>query len=84
MQRLCTSCDISGKEEKIGTGYSLVQCKSECLNDAKCLGIDFGKGKRDGECYFNYDEYVGYGSHENFDAWTKTTFCGKFTHSENK
>ena len=76
MEPLCTSCDISGKEEKIGTGMTLEECKLECLDDSNCQGIDFGKDKRYGECYFNYEEGASFGDHENFDAWSKKSECG--------
>ena len=74
---LCESCDISGKEKKIGSRYTLEECKSECSKDADCLGIDFGKGKRSGECYFNYDQGDESSSHQDFDAWSKSSDCGK-------
>ena len=83
---LCESCDISGKEKKIGSRYTLEECKSECSKDDACLGIDFGKGKRSGECYFNYDQGDDSSSHQDFDAWSKSSDCGtllyKFTKSQ--
>ena len=49
MVPLCTSCDISGGERRVyGTGLTLEQCKSKCLDDTTCLGIDFGKYSRTG------------------------------------
>ena len=84
MEPLCTSCDISGKEEKIGTGMTLEECKLECLDDPNCQGIDFGKDKRNGECYFNYEEGASFGDHENFDAWSKKSECGTLLHNNEK
>ena len=80
MKPLCTSCDISGKEEKIGTGMTLEDCKFECMEDPICYGIDFGKDKRKGECYFNYEEDVRFGDHNNFVAWSKNPDCGRLLH----
>ena len=74
MKTLCTSCDVSGKEKRIGTGYTLESCKQACIADDSCLAIDFGKNGRFGECYFNYEQNTKYGSHSNFDAWTKGEF----------
>ena len=76
---LCTSCDISGKESRIGQKYTLVQCKTQCLNDTNCLGIDFGKGDRGGECFFNYEQNDDFGNHKNFDGWKKSSNCGVLT-----
>jgi len=75
---LCTSCDISGRERRVATGLTLEQCKSICLNDSTCLGIDFGKNSRAGECYFNFEQNINFGSHGNFDAWSKSTNCVLF------
>ena len=84
MEPLCTSCDISGKEEKMGTGMTVEECKLECMDDPNCFGIDFGKDKREGECYFNYEEDVGFGDHDNFDAWRKKPDCGTLLHDNYK
>ena len=78
MLSLCTSCDISGRESSAGTGLTLETCKSKCLDDSTCLGIDFGKGSRAGQCYFNHEQNVRYGSHGGFDGWSKTTECGTY------
>ena len=79
MVPLCTSCDISGGERRVyGTGLTLEQCKSKCLDDTTCLGIDFGKYSRTGQCYINYEQNVDYGSHGSFDGWSKSNYCGIF------
>ena len=86
MKPLCTSCDISGDEErisKIRTGMSLEECKLECMEDPICSGIDFGKDKRRGECYINYEEHPRFGYHNNFDAWSKNTDCGTLLYYNN-
>ena len=75
MSALCTDCDIVGKERKIGAGYTLEKCKDACRKDATCLGIDFGKKKRSGECYFNYDQSKSFQENHSFDAWSKTLEC---------
>ena len=72
---LCTSCDISGREIRVSQKYTLVQCKTQCLNDNNCLGIDFGKGDRGGECFFNYEQNDDFRSHKNFDGWKKFSNC---------
>jgi len=77
MCHLCTSCDISGSETTGGSGLSLDQCKSKCLDDASCRGIDFGKGGRAGECYLNHGENVNFGSHDSFDGYSKNSDCGE-------
>ena len=75
MEYLCTSCDIKGSERRVGKGFTLEQCKSKCIDDSSCLGIDFGKNKRAGECYFNTKQNVNYKSHGNFDGWRKSNQC---------
>ena len=78
MVYLCTSCDISGGEKSGGTGLTLEQCKSKCLDDSTCLSIDYGKDSRAGACYFNIEQNVNAGFHESFDGWSKSTDCGTF------
>ena len=75
MLPLCTSCDISGTETKAGEDITLVECTSRCLNDETCLGIEFGKGGRKGECYLNHDQNVKFRGHAHFDGWSKSTNC---------
>ena len=76
---LCTSCDISGTESRKGMGLTLDQCKFKCIEDTKCLGIDFGKYSRAGQCYFNFEQNVNFGSHGSFDGWSKSSDCGTFS-----
>ena len=78
MVYLCTSCDISGSERRVGKRLTLEQCKSKCLDDSTCQGIDFGKHSRAGECYFNLKQIVDFGSHGSFDGWSKSSDCGTF------
>ena len=71
-------CDNSGTEKKFRAGLALEECKSRCLNDDKCLGFEFGKGGRKGECYLNHDQNVKYRGQEHFDGWRKNTNCSNF------
>ena len=73
-----TVCDNSGTEKKFRAGLALEECKSRCLNDDKCLGFEFGKGGRKGECYLNHDQNVKYRGQEHFDGWRKNTNCSNF------
>eukprot|EP00493_Phyllostaurus_siculus_P010199 UN10337 len=45
------------------------------LQDASCLGIDFGKNGRSGECFFSTGQATVHESHSDFDAWKKTDTC---------
>ena len=78
MEYLCRSCEIRGKEARIGTGYALRQCKSECEFDPECLGIDFGKYHRANEYWFNYEasSIYKYNKDPNFDSWIKSKAKG--------
>ena len=78
MVPLCPSCDILGRETRFGAGLTLEECKSGCLNNSTCLGIDFGINGREGECFFNEEQNVNFESHENFDGWSKSTNCGNY------
>ena len=78
MVPLCSSCDISGKETRFGNGLTLEECKSGCLNNITCLGIDFGRYERVGECFFNEEQNVNFEAHESFDGWSKSTNCGNY------
>ena len=86
----CTRCEIKGDEARIQMGYTEKQCKSECLKDDDCMGIDFGiDDGRDGECYFNYENVtvIGTKHHNSFVSWRKNLDCGKissFDHCSNK
>jgi len=75
MAEYCVDCDIEGAEVLRGSDYTLTQCQDECLEDPSCLGIDFGKGSRSGECFFNTDEVSSYSSASEFDAWRKANTC---------
>ena len=74
-EKTCESCEISGREKHIKVIKNLYECKMACMNDPRCLGIDFGKKGRDSECYHNY-EYVERIGRENFDAWSKRNELG--------
>ena len=84
MCTLCTSCDISGSETLVASGITLDECKSKCLSDRSCKGIDFGKGRRAGVCYLNYGWHYGdyawkntdFGYHGYFDGYSKKYDCG--------
>ena len=84
MEPLCTYCDIPGKEKKIGTGMTLGDCKLKCVDDPNCKSIEFGKGGRDGECYFNYERGSYIKDHDHFDAWGKKSQCGSLLHGNFK
>merc|ERR1719433_2667822 len=38
----------------------------------KCLGIDYGKGKKTQRCFHNYDEFTGTSGNGGFDAYKKS------------
>jgi hypothetical protein len=72
MTSVCESCDMSGPEKKLGTGFTLQQCKDRCLERNDCHGMDFGKNGQAGECYINIDESTQGGTHHaSFDGWIK-------------
>ena len=79
MLPLCTLCDISRTETKAGDDITLVECTSRCLNDDTCLGIEFGKGGRKGECYLNHDQNVKFRGSEHFDGCSKSTNCSNIS-----
>ena len=45
----CTWCEIKGRERFVGK-YSLEECKSKCLENDDCKGIDWGVFNM--KCYF--------------------------------
>lgn len=77
MRNLCTSCDINGAETKyssqFGENMDVEECKWACMTRSDCLGIDFGKGDRKGQCYLNTAQNTAHTPHANFDAWAKLT-----------
>lgn len=77
MRKLCTSCDINGAETKyssqFGENMDVEECKWACMARRDCLGIDFGKGNRKGQCYLNTAQNTAHTPHANFDAWAKLT-----------
>merc|ERR1719300_4433 len=79
MEKLCDNCDISGSEVSKGSGYTLSSCQNECLQDPSCLGIDFGKNGRLGECFFNTGQATSHGSNSDFDGWRKANTCASTT-----
>ena len=56
---------------------TLDECKSMCLDDPKCLAIEFGKEgeKFEGRCLLN-SESVDFKNSSKVDAWIRTTDCG--------
>ena len=80
-EKLCKNCEIPGREKKqrVTTIYA---CKLTCFSDPNCLGIDFGKNNRNGECFHNYersfraDNSIVTIYKENFDAWQKLNYEG--------
>ena len=77
MKFVCKSCQITGSETKVGTGLTLGECKTKCIEKDNCLGIDFGKGARKGICWLQTEQNTRTSNHNYFDSWKKTTECGK-------
>ena len=75
---LCSSCVISGRNTRVREGLRLEECKSECLNNSTCLGINFERNGREGDCsfIFNEEQHVNFEANENFEGWSKSTNCG--------
>ena len=75
---MCENCDIKGDEYRVKSNYpiSLNDCQSLCMEDDRCLGIDYGKGKRRGECYINIGQSKTAKKAETFDAWVWSSDCG--------
>jgi len=65
----CSSCDLKGKETRIGKGWTLSACESACIKNKACKGIDFGKNGRKGDCFINTGQATAYGHHANFDGY---------------
>ena len=82
MRHLCAYCEITGRESYVGT-LTLEQCKSKCLVDATCLGIDFRKYSATGSCYLNFEQNVNFRSYANYESWSKTNYCGILFNSYN-
>ena len=76
MQFVCKSCQIQGSETIVGIGLTLRECKSKCIKNDNCLGIDFGKGSRKGICWLQTEQNTRTSNHKYFDSWKKTTDCG--------
>ena len=74
MVPLCTSCAIRSSQTKIGEGMSLEECNNQCLTDANCNGVDFGKGSKANICFHNWEDTRIYRSHNKFNAYAKS--CG--------
>ena len=77
MQSVCKSCQIQGSETIGGKDLTFEECKSKCVKNDNCLGIDFGKGKKKGICWLQTEQNTKTSHHENFDAWRKTSNCAK-------
>ena len=69
---VCNNCHITGRETQVAKGITLEECKSRCVDDDTCLGIDFGAER----CYFNYDQNDNTEAYTGFDAWKKNAECG--------
>jgi len=70
MVLLCRSCDIKGDETNLGEMPNEI-CKSKCLKDKDCIGIDIIEEFPTGACYLNY----GF-KNAKFNAWKKES-CDK-------
>ena len=79
MKELCKSCNIDGLEIEVkpstggGLKYTLEECKKKC--HSTCIGIDYGKNDRAGECWINFKR-LGYTYNKDFDAWDRSSDCG--------
>ena len=75
----CTSCYLLGSVLEKYIGTTLDKCKSMCLDDPKCLALEFGKEgeKFEGRCLLN-SESVDFKNSSKVDAWIRTTDCGNW------
>ena len=74
----CSACEIEGRE-KYKDHRSLDQCKSECLKDDECKGIDWGfMWPNHYECYFVLDDVneVGTTFSVTFKSFRRQTCLG--------
>ena len=76
MQSVCKSCQIQGSETIAGTDLTFEECKSRCVKNDNCHGIDFGKGTKKGICWLQTEQNTITSHHDSFDAWKKTSHCG--------
>jgi len=86
MEQLCTSCDISTgtDEKKIGQEMTAEQCQNACLLDDTCHSIDFGKGEREGLCFFNFGTSHSHTPNKNYDSYIKNKVEEDCSESEPK
>ena len=78
MVSYCTMCEIKGRERYVGH-YSLDQCKTKCLKNNQCKGIDYGVFPPNmNQCYLALDDVknVGKTFTPTFKAFRKQTCLG--------
>ena len=73
MVNQCYNCEFSGGEKRKTNG-SIDDCKSQCLADPSCVGIDAGNSNN--ACYFVDSTNVETSATSNYQAWKKSTNCG--------
>ena len=74
MVNQCYNCEFSGGETRKTDG-SIDDCKSQCLADPSCVGIDAGNSNN--RCYFvDYDYQARTSGNSYYQAWKKSTICG--------
>ena len=76
--RYCAACEIKGRERYVGH-HSLAQCKTECLKDNQCKGIDYGFAWPNMyDCYFALEDAkdVGTTFRPTFKAFRRQTCLG--------
>jgi hypothetical protein len=74
-KKLCTSCEVSGPENFIGT-MTLDECAKRCAEASTCTAFDFGKNGRDGRCFLNTATSVAKISHAYYDAYVVNAIDG--------
>ena len=79
MVSYCTMCEIKGRERYVGH-YSLDQCKTKCLKNNQCKGIDYGfLPPNMYQCYFALEDVIFAGASyysPTFKAFRKYTCPG--------
>ena len=74
----CVACESKGRERYVGH-HSLAQCKTECLKDNQCKGIDYGfLPPKMSACYFVLDDVKDVGTKVTpiFKSFRKQTCLG--------
>ena len=65
-------CEIAGREVYMEKKEYFFECRDGCFKDPACVGYDYGWGKRNKECYYNYAARpLKTIKNKYFDAWEK-------------